>query len=128
MPAENPHLLSIGIKFSDPEVVEWISQFNAALLDQLKSRGVTAVDPVRPDIPVEELDGLYKPPFTPMDDGSYVGYFFFTDDSLRTKASTGRMSKLPGFKVQPYGYDNEADEIVLFTDEQRSIHYTEINP
>ncbi len=41
MPPENPQNLSIGIKFTDPEVVEWITNFNNALLQQLKETGVT---------------------------------------------------------------------------------------
>ncbi len=126
MPPENPQNLSIGIKFTDPEVVEWITHLNESLLRQLEETGVTAADPVRPDIPVDELKQLFKPPFTPTDDGGYVGYFSFTDDSLRTKPMAGRMSKMPVFEVQPYGYDTEESKIVLYSEERRQIHYSEI--
>ena len=87
---------------------------------------MTAQDPVRPDIPVDELKQLFKAPFTPTDDGGYVGYFFFTDDSLRTKPMAGRMSKMPVFEVQPYGYDAEESKIVLYSEDRRQIHYSEI--
>lgn len=120
--------MQLGIKFTDPEIVEWITNFNAALLNQLKTSGVTATDPSRPDIPVEELDTLFKPPFTPTDDGGYIGYFSFTDDSLRIKDMPNRPARLPTFEIQPYGYDAENDEIVLFTDEKRPISYHDIVP
>jgi hypothetical protein len=57
-----------------------------------------------------------------------VGYFSFTDDSLRTKEPAARPAKLPLFEVQPYGYDAANDEIVLFTDEKHTINYQDIVP
>lgn len=47
---------------------------------------------------------------------------------MRNKATSGRPSKMPVFEILPYGYDKDADEIVLFSEEQRAIHYSEINP
>ncbi len=32
MPPENPHSLQIGIRFTDPEICEWISMLNQSLL------------------------------------------------------------------------------------------------
>lgn len=128
MPSENPHNLSLGIKFTDPEIVEWIDNFNAALLNQLKESKVTAVDEARPDIPPEQLEAHFKPPFTPTDDGGYVGYFAFTDSSLNAKAIPGRTSRMPRFERQPYGFDAETNEIVLYSDEKKQIHYSEIVP
>ena len=127
MPPENPHNLQIGIKFTDPEMVDWITNFNAALLQQLKDTGVTQVDPMRPDIPVEALDEQFKSPFNKTDDG-YVGYFAFTDDTLRNKPSQGRPSKMPVFEVQPYDYDEGENKLILYQEERRQIHYSDIVP
>ncbi len=70
---------------------------------------------MRPDIPLEALDEQFKPPFTATDDGGFVGYFSFTDDSLRTKPTQGRPSKMPVFEVQPYDFDSEEDKLVLYS-------------
>lgn len=126
-PPENPQNLSIGVKFSDPEIVNFIARFNDAFLNQLKTTGVTAMDPMRPDIPVAELDAHYKPPFTPTDDGGFVGYFHFTDDSLR-KVPTARPSRMADFEEHPYAYNEETGKIRLLTKENRKIHYTEVVP
>lgn len=74
-PPEKPHVLSIGVKFSDPVMVEWIEKFNSTLLQLIKETGVAS-----DIVPIEKTDQVFKTPFVKGDDG-YIAYFSFTDPS-----------------------------------------------
>ncbi len=72
---------------------------------------------------MEEIEAHWKPPFTPMGDGSFTGYFSFTDDSRRKTPVQGRPSKLPAFERFTYHFDEDRNPVVTA---KEPISYEEI--